>query len=240
MGLTVTASSARQAVSTPQSSTRQLAGGYGDDPDLRHPEAGACGVFAGLHILRHLDRYLQSLGMELVLTGELDEFAQQLSGDYGYAWSRVTRELGRYRKARTSASIRRILRHEPQAVPLFAALGTACIGWNEVSWEGVHLDERLVPGRIIALHSSMIPQTARPWHRSVHMAAWQAPFPSHSLVSWHDAAELQEGPIELPDREVLGYMFHTGTSVGHVRGDAVDQWWSDTNALTLSAVPPAG
>lgn len=191
-----------------------LTGGYDLDPDLPIPRHdGPGGHLAGLHVLRHLDRFVQSLHMELVITRDMSEqVLYDLTGDYDQRTAE--RELRRYRKA-SPGTLRRLLRHEPHRVPLLHMSGSSCLGWSGITWDGVHLDRYLRPGQLFALfpkYGHMIARANRV--QFLHLLAWQAPFPTHSLVSWTDDAELLDRPqaLDEPLRHAACRLFRTGST----------------------------
>jgi hypothetical protein len=216
---------------------RALDGGFDLDPDLPLPEFRYChGTLAGLHVLRHVERFLASLRMELVINGEADDQLDwSLGGDY-YDGDVAASEFRRYRRASSPGTLRRLLRHEPHRVPLLHMAGTSCVGWNTVSWETVRLDRQLRPGQLFLLLPSFAHMSfAANGPHHLHLMAWQAPFPTHSLVSWTDNAELCDEPQALDEglRQIAGYMFHAGQpaprgadSSGRVA------WWRDASART--------
>ena len=208
-----------------------LAGGLDLDPDLALPEFRYChGTLAGLHVLRHVERFLTSLRMELAITGEVDDQLDwDLGGDY-YDLDVAAREFRRYRRASSPGTLRRLLRHEPHRVPLFHMSGTSCIGWSYLSWQSVRLDRQFRPGQLFLLFPSFASMVSRSYNAyHLHLLAWQAPFPTHSLVSWTNDAELCDGPQELDHmtRRNAGYMFHTGQPLPNMvnRSKILDQWW---------------
>ena len=220
-----------------------LAGGFEFDPDLDPPEPDPYGVFGGLHVLRHLGRFLDSLGMELVITGDCEssELLFQLGGDYEPEVA--DSELQRYRFAEQPQDVRDLLHDEPRAVPLFGMSGSSCLGWTEVTWEGVRLDRHLQPGRLIAFTSMMaqqIPSRDGPG-QLLHLLAWQAPFPTHSLVTWGNEATLLDGPQPLDESERMaaGHMFHTGQAHCWSSNYSADlaAFWAGASAVTLAAPP---
>lgn len=204
-------------MNAPGFSSRALAGGYDLDPDLPVPEPGWNGVEAGLHTLRHLSRFLASLGLELVLTGDDESWMWwYLAGEYDEPVQRA--EYRRYRKVASPSGIRRVLRNEPRTVPLLWMSGSSCVGWSDISWEGVRLERFLQPGRLLALlprRVSMTMSANRPFE--LHLMAWQPSFPTHSLVTWGVDGLLCNGPQELEThvRSSAGQMFREGTALGH-------------------------
>jgi len=223
-----------------------LAGGLDLDPDLSPPDLDHPGTVAGLHILRHLDRYLDQLRLNLVMTGDREFSALSLQLGDDYQQGVMDREFRRYRFAQHAQTIRRTLRNEPGAVPLFGMSGTSCSGWSDITWEGVRLDRCLFPGRLFAFTSrkSVMRPGYVPAPRRVHLMAWQAPFPTHSLVTWDNNAELFDGPQELSDidRRVAGYLFHTGRPLTWSPTDlrALDTWSATTSGQTLAAPEATG
>ena len=200
-------------MTTQRLALRALAGGYHLDPDLPIPTADRFGVLGALHVLRHLQRFLESLHMQLVITGRRDsELVWKLGRDYDS--NIVDAELRRHRFATSPQAIRNLIRNEPSAVPLFGFSGSSCTGWNDLSWEGVRLDRFLRPGQLIALKIDMaqmrVPKGG--FRYELHLLAWQAAFPTHSLVSWGNDAALLDGPQQLNPAHGMaaGYFFHTG------------------------------
>jgi hypothetical protein len=125
-------------------------------------------------------------------------------------------------------------------VPLLYMSGTSCLGWDNVSWETVHLDRQLRPGQLFLLLPSFahVSFAANGPHHA-HLLAWQAPFPTHSLVSWTDNAELCDGAQPLDDglQQIAGYMFHTGQPEPRRRGGwgHITTWWHEASAATRSS-----
>jgi hypothetical protein len=216
-----------------------LAGGYELDPDLPVPESARDGVHAGLHTLRHLVRFVESLGLELVLTGDEDsELWCYLAADYDE--DTEDEEYGRYRKVTSPSGIRRLLRTEPRAVPLFWMSGSSCVGWGDITWEGMPLDPHLKPGRLFALlprKAEMKVSANRPIQ--LHLLAWQSMFPTHSLVTWGIDAHLCDGPQELDRhmRDAAAWMFHHGSPLSTWRQVVPDPdaWWHRASAVDTDA-----
>ena len=214
-----------------------LTGGFSHDPDLAPPECGMK-VSRGLHVLRHISRYLDSLGLHLVITGERDS---QLEWELtlGYDDDVAAAELRNYRFARTARAIRKLLAHDPRAVLLFGMSGSTCIGWRMSTWEGTRLDTRLTPGRLFLMKDRMVQQVVKRGHTPqeyVHLLAWQAPFPTHRLVSWGLDAELMNFPCELRQwtRQAAGFAFHHGRLPGF-GGPELSRWWGTAPVHTLSS-----
>ena len=228
-------------MSAPGFSSRALAGGYDLDADLPVPEPGWAGVEAGLHALRHLQRFLESLGLELVLTGDDDsEMWCYLAGDYDQQIQDA--EYRRYRKVTSPPSIRRLLRSEPRTVPLFGMSGSSCVGWSDITWEGMPLHRHVNPGRLFALlprMSQMLRSANRPVQ--LHLLAWQTLFPTHSLVTWASDAQLCDGPQELDDRvrQAAAWMFHHGSPLSTWRQvvPEPDGWWRSASGIDADAGP---
>lgn len=197
----------------PGFSSRALAGGYDLDTDLPVPDVER-GTFAGLHAVRHLRRFLDSLGLGLVLTGDDDsELWWDLASDYDETVER--REYRSLRRVTSASGLRAVLRNEPRTVPLLGMNGSTCVGWSSITWEGVRLSERLHPGQLIALVPRMVSMSSRadPFPHRLHLMAWQEPFPTHSLVTWDEQAGLCDGPHELDDhvQEAGAWMFQNGS-----------------------------
>lgn len=217
-----------------------LAGGLDLDPDLPEPwdpDEGLC----GLHVLRHVERFLDSLGMELVLNSDGDDdLAWRFTDDYEQ--SDGARELRRYRKVGSHSGLRRILRDEPRSVPLLNLSGSQCLGWRDISWEGMRLDRLLQPGRLFLLltfTALQMPRGPQPVH--VHLFAWQAPFPSHSLATWTNGAQLCDGPQEigLQLQQAAGFILRHPEPIQrtiHGGWSRVERWWNE--AVTSAHTEP--
>jgi hypothetical protein len=218
-----------------------LAGGLDLDPDLPEPwdpDEGLC----GLHVLRHVERFLDSLGMTLVLnTSRCCDLDDQLVSDYPYDDGAAA--LRRYRQVTSHSGLQRVLRDEPLSVPLLQMSGTQCLGWRHISWEGMRLDRIFRPGQLFLLWPQMFPQMPRgPQRTELHLFAWQAPFPSHSLVTWTNGAQLCDGPqpIELRLQQAAGFILRHPEPIQrsiHGGWSRVERWWSDAVA-TAHADPP--
>ena len=205
-----------------------LAGGLDLDPDLPPPDDVEW-TLAGLHVLRHVERFLDSLGMAMVLQSNGDDdLTWRLTDDYDPEVA--SRELGRHRRVSSRSGLRRVL-HDPRAVPLLHLEASDCLGWNCISWEGMRLDHLLQPGRLfLMLHYRIVqaPKGVPPVH--LHLFAWQPPFPSHSLVTWTNGAQLCDGPQEigLRFRQAAAYILQRPQPIQRtVFGgwSAIEGWW---------------
>ncbi len=225
-------------MSVPGFSSRALAGGDELDPDLPVPEPSWDGVHAGLHTLRHLSRFLDSLGLELVLTGDQDsELWCYLAGDYDDEVDQA--EFHRLRKVTSPPGIRRLLRDEPRTVPLLGMNGSSCTGWSDITWEGVPLARHLKPGRLLALLPRRVSMSMSAQNPVLlHLLAWQPMFPTHSLVTWASDARLCDGPQELDPhvRRAAAWMFHHGSPLSTWRQVVPDPdaWWHRASAFESS------
>lgn len=216
-----------------------LAGGLDLDPDLPPPD-DAVWTLAGLHVLRHVERFLDSLGMALVLQSDGDDdMAWRLADDYDDTVG--ARELTRHRRVRSHSGMRRVLRDDARAVPLLNLSGSDCLGWRNISWEGMRFDHLLQPGRLFLLLTFMAPQMPRGVPRLyVHLFAWQAPFPSHSLATWTNGAQLCDGPQEITLRlqQAAGFIFRYPRPIQRSMyggWSVMERWWRDASAQVLTA-----
>jgi hypothetical protein len=195
---------------------RALAGGYDLDPDLPQPDdPHVRGTLAGLHVLRHLDRLLQSLRLELVLPlGRFDEVTGRITHDYDD--DVVERELCRYKIVKSKSFGREVTRN-PRLVP-FVGMTGSCLGWSEYGAQGAKLADRLAPGRLFAFEGYRFKNAPFPrggFQYRVYLAAWQEDFPTHCLVSWGNNAELSREPMAIDPtlREAACRMFVSGSDL---------------------------
>ena len=180
--------------------SRALAGGYDLDPDLAPPDdPRVWGTLAGLHVLRHLDRLAQSLRLEIALPMDSNDYVGgEITRDYPD--DVVARELSRYRLVEDGMlSIE--LSNNPRLLPVLGMNAGCMPDWH---FEHDSLDDPLagvlVPGRLFAFTGKRIKMAPVPkgGHQfRLHLAAWQPDFPTHSLVSWGNHAELRAAPMEL-------------------------------------------
>ena len=216
-----------------------LAGGLDLDPDLTRPDDPEMGL-CGLYVLRHIQRFLDSLGMELVLnTDGDDDLTYHLSGEHEL--DKDIRDLHRYRHVWSHSELRCVLRDQPRSVPLLHLLGTGCMGWKTISWEGMRIDHLMQPGRLFLLWAQSGGMgSRRPWVTHLHLFAWQAPFPTHSLVTWTNGAELCDGPQPIDEwlQQIAGHIMRFGQPVlrrGYTSNDRAAAWWRDASAQVLTA-----
>ena len=88
-------------MNTTRSASPTPRGGYSRDRDLLQPDDDAWGTLGGLHVLRHVRRYLAGLGMEPVLIdrSDTDVLDPVLARDY-YLPPRAP-PLSSYRRGRS-------------------------------------------------------------------------------------------------------------------------------------------
>ncbi len=200
--------------------------GYGHDPDLPEPvDTGRPITMGGLHTLRHVDRFVRSLGLEVVLNAERGWYDDDLGDDYPDEFDPLVRRS--FRHVGSAGRLRQVLRDEPSAVPLLTMHGTSCVGW-QASWSGVRLARRLAPGRlfVLATHMWMMRPGTVP-HAGVYVCAWQPPFPTHALVAWGPRARVTPGPVPLDDslRAPAAWLFESGEGeFGWGRRSHRDAW----------------
>ncbi|MEI8241385.1 MAG: hypothetical protein WCI22_18395 [Actinomycetota bacterium] len=219
-------------MNAPRITSAHLAGGYAIDADLPLPDDDCSwdDPLGGLHVLRHVDRYLRSIDKHLVIVGSdySDALFQFIHDSGGPA---ASAELDRYRRVETPDSLRRILRNEPDAVPFLNLLGGGCTGWREPVWSGVRLDRSFSPGRLFLLHVHKVPMMApRPKVRrkpTIHLMEWQSPFPPQSLATWTSYAKLSPDRHDVADVADVAFMFHFGHNFSYApeHRRACDEWW---------------
>jgi hypothetical protein len=200
--------------------------GYLHDPDLPLPEESERQMsMGGLHTLRHVDRFVQSLGLELVLNAERGCWDDQLGDGYDEAVERRVRRP--FRHAGSAGRLRHVLRNDPAAVPHLFLSGSSCVGWRP-TWTGVRVGRRLAPGRLFVLTTHMAtPKPSMIPIAGTYMCAWQHPFPTHALLAWGPRAELTPGPVELPSgaRAAAAWLFESGDdSFGWGKDAGRDAW----------------
>jgi hypothetical protein len=210
-------------------------GGYSRDLDLPRPSDGPFGNLAGLHVLRHLRRHLAHLGMEPVLIDRTSCDTLEAILPWGYRMDANDHPLSSYRRASARYEIVHALEHEPNSVPVLGMQGSQCLGWNRVSWSGVSVSQHLRPGQLFCFVAEMarLPRRNGPTlqHR-FHLAEWQPPFPTHSLVTWGNNARLRQGPQEIQWREMAAYLFYTGGTLNKSPEDGrrYREWYARAEA----------
>ena len=220
-------------MNVPRSTSKSLAGGYRLDADLPAPPADALETLGGLHVLRHMQRHLDTLGQHLVLFSdrEYSELLSLLTSGYDQLSER--RELRRHRFASSPSRMREVLRNDPRAVPVVSIYGSTCLGWKAPAWEGIRLSRYLQPGQLFAFaeqFTSMLPPR-RPEALRLHLAEWQAPFPAHSMATWGNQAKLLKGPQEFKYAEIASYMFDTASKITNAPDDRLPfRRWRDSVA----------
>ncbi|MEX1105044.1 MAG: hypothetical protein WEB78_02495 [Ilumatobacteraceae bacterium] len=219
--------------------------GFDIDPDLPLPESFARLVpLGGLHVARHLERFVESLGLHLVFNGSRDEGVlsyEHLGSGYGEESERETR---RYRRVGSASGLRRVLRDESDTVPV-VGMNSSCMGWH-ATWPGVRLARVLAPGRLFVFAPRSIGMRPTPGAEEarVYVCAWQAPFPTHAMLAWGGGARLVPGPVEIPDtmRRAAAWMFHSGEADFYLgRWPVRDSWVREHfgRSDTKAAVRPA-
>jgi hypothetical protein len=187
--------------------------GFDLDPDLSIPQGYAKQVpLGGLHVARHLERFAGSLGLRLVFNGTRDDGVlsyAHLGAGYG---GEADSEARRHRCVGSASGLRRVLRDEPDVVPV-VGMHSGCTGWH-ATWTGVRLSRALAPGRlfVFAPRSGGMRPSASSEEARVYVCAWQAPFPTHAMLAWGGGARLVPGPVEIPPevRMPAAWMFHSG------------------------------
>ena len=82
-----------------------------------------------------------------------------------------------------------------------------------------HVTRALAPGTVFRAAPEgpemvgVPPRNGRQCQHRFHLAEWQPPFPTHSLVTWGNNARLRRGPQEVRWREMAAYLLYSGSTL---------------------------